>query len=435
MAEAAHFFAVIASGETNPTLKSQAMAKRAEALFLGRDIGRANPALELAAAALRGVGEAGEARRLEVKRIEGLIEGSDAPLEELFGRLNALRAEAERATDWEAVALALDVELQIRHASGDIVTIQRIFSDMEAVSAEGSLEARAVCSMGLAMQVLFGDAARGLAAAHEAVSLTRHVTAHRLKALLRTMAALQLRGRLALPESRAIVEEARSLASAGGDVRLRFGIESNLAVAYLDSGELDRAETMLGRSTLLLGNAEMRLPRFNQANNHAELALARGDYGTAIKWFGTAEHHLGLATPPYAKQVVSAGLGLCALELGDLAEARRREEMIEGLSPPFYYDPSTLVAFRVRLLERRSERESAMAVLKDTTEALKDRLELAWLKINKLRLEKQIKWQSLGGAVDVAMECRESAAMLGLVRREREFHQFIQTLSSTTAGH
>lgn len=429
MAEAAYFFEMVARRETDPLRRAEAGAKRADALYLGRDIARANPALELAAASLREVGRLGEARRLEIKRIECLSELGGQPFPELVRGLHAIRRESALRADWETVALCLDAELPLRHGTGDLSTIRHLFREMEVVAEAGSPEAAAVAQMGLAMQVLFGDPRLGLQAARKAVELTEALPAYRLKALLRLAAALQLRGRVSLNEMADTVKEARRLAATSGDIRIRFSIESNVAVGLLDAGELDQAEAMLSRSTELLGNAEMHLARFNQSNNHAELSLARGDFEGARQWFTDAERYLGPATPPYAQQVVVAGLGLCALESGDLAEARRREDSLDAIEVPLYYDPSTLVAFKVRLLELRNDRPIALALLDEMARDLEGRLELAWLKINGLRLEKQLKWGDLDGALPLAHACLTLAMELRLDRRVTQFERVLARLA------
>jgi len=242
------------------------------------------------------------------------------------------------------------------------------------------------------------------------------------------MVALQLRGRLQQPEAQKILEEARALAGRSGDVQLRFNIESNLAVALLDAGELEEAEEMLARSTEMLGSADMDLNRFNQANNHAELALANSDYVDAKEWFTKAGTYLGLTLPQYAHQLVNAGLGLCALELGDLPEARRREELIGPVVGPWFFDPSTLLAFKVRLLERRGKQVEALELLEENARDVYGRLELAWLKISRLRLAKMLKWGLTEGAFELANSCIALSKNLHLGRRVQQFEEMLERL-------
>lgn len=430
--EAAHFYELVTRNEADPHRRAEATGQLATSLHLNRDMSRANPALELASTRLRAVGMTERARRMDIRRVEGLAEAGDTPVDELIERLSAIKAESRAADDWEGVALALDTELGLRHSSGDFPGIQGTFNEMRSIAAGPSRRARAVCYSGLAMGVLFGDPDEALRSAEAALHLTETIRAHRLRALLRLMVVLQFRGRLHQPKAKPIVSEARSLAKRSGDIRRHFSVESNVAVFLLDAGELDRAEHMLNESSKLLGSAEMDLARFNQANNYAELALARSNFQEARTHFEKARSYLGSTTPPYAKDLVEAGLALCALESGELREAQRREELITPLSPPWHFDPSTLVTFKTRVLELRGRQDQANQLLQETAENLEGRLEAAWLKINKLRIEKALKWDQREEAQALAEESRELAGDLFLGMRERQFARLQERLRTPT---
>ena len=431
VAEAAHLFELVTRNEGDERRKAEATARLATALHFNRDMSRANPALELASVRLRATGRVELARRMDIRRVEGLYEAGDTPVIELVERLELIKRESRDAEDWEAVALALDVELRLRNQTGSLTAILNVFAEMRATAARHDLRASAVCHLGLAMGVLFADPEAALSSAHEAVRLTRAASEHRLKALWRLMVVLQFRGQLLQPQNSAIIMEAQELAAMSGDVRIRFSIESNLASALLDSREFDRAEEMLARSTDLLGSADMTLNRFIQANNHAELELANGDFEEAQRWFLKAATYLGTSTPSFAEQLVNGGLGLCALELGDLSEARQREENLGPIGPPWYFDPSTLLEFKVRALERRQKYSEALELLKATADDLEGRLQLAWLKVNRMRLRKMLKW---GAELDVDIIARASAALaadLQLTNHEKLFSDYLSSRPST----
>lgn len=421
VAEAAHFFELVARNERDEPRKAEATAMLATSLHLNRDMSRANPALELASTRLRAAGMTDRARRMDIRRVEGLAEAGDTPVNELVERLGAIKRECHEAEDWEGVALALDAELSLRHSEGDFRAIRKTFAEMRRLAAFGPPEAQAVCHAGLAMGVLFGDPNEALTSAQKAMVLTETVRAHRLKALLRMMVVLQLRGRLQQSDSVPIIDEARELARTSGDVRIRFSVESNVAVALLDSGELDQADHMLEQSTKLLGSADMDLPRFNHANNRAELALARSSYQAARGYFLEAASYLGPTTPPYAAELVDAGIGLCDLECGKIREAQRREELLHSPTPPWYFDPSTVVTFQARLLELRRRYEQADRILEETADDLNGRMELAWLKVNKLRIIKGLKWSRGTHLVALTEQCIDVTSALSLSARHREF--------------
>ncbi|MGE0159508.1 MAG: AAA family ATPase [Gemmatimonadales bacterium] len=429
VAEAAHFYQLVSENEPTASVRrAEAMAGLARALHLGRDITRANPILELAASALRAAGKAADALRLEIKRVEGLAEVGAAPIAALVERLIQLKEEATVSEDWEAVALALDVELHLLHRAGDIDGIQGLFRNMRDITAKGVVAASVVSYASLAMGVLYGDPGEALRAAFRAVELTKGTKHYRLRALLRLMVVLQYRGMLELPASRPILAETRALAERSGDVLMRFSIESNLAVALLDAGDLERAEVQMTHSTSLLGSADMDLNRFNQANNRAELLLALNDFEGAEKCYREASQYLGITTPTYAQDLIAAGLGICAFETGDLGEARRLEQELHERPTRWHFDPSTILAFRVRLLDRRGRTDEALQLLESSAADLRGRLELAWLKTRALEVRLMIK-RRIPGAREIANEAEALASNLCLTHRKNEFSELLAATS------
>ena len=428
VAEAVHFYQLVAENEEDTAKRAEATAGLARALHLGRDINRANPMLELAAGQLRATGRTADALRLDIKRIEGLAEVEALPIGALTDGLRQLKQQASNGADWEAVALALDVELHLLHRAGDVPGIRRIFAEMREVAQMGSVEAAILTHAGLALGVLFDNPEEALLSARQAVDLSLDCRGYRLMALIRLMVVLQYRGMLELPSSAPIVEEARALADRTGDVLLRFSIESNLAVAALDAGDLERADVLMVRATSRLGAADMAISRFNQTNNRAELALAQHDYGKAAEAFTEAATYLGLTTPSYMQDLVTAGLGLCALETGDLAEARRREVDLSEAPPSWHFDPTTILAFRSRLLDRRGRHHDALLLLQSSASDLEHRLVLAWLKVRALEVRLMIR-RRVGGARQIALDAKGRAEDLHLSHRVREFTEL---LASTT---
>jgi hypothetical protein len=207
---------------------------------------------------------------MEIKRVEGLADVAAASLPDLLARLALIKEQARSQLDWEGAALALDAEVLLLHRAGDIKAIRFAFEEMRELAARGSVEATVLCCAGLALAVLFGDPDEALEAARRAVEMTESGRSYRLRALLRLMVVLHYRGMLSMPSSQPVILEARAMAKASGDVLTHFSIESNLAVAALDAGELDTAARQMVHSAALAGSADMNLNRFIQANNQAE---------------------------------------------------------------------------------------------------------------------------------------------------------------------
>ncbi|MDH3206631.1 MAG: AAA family ATPase [Gemmatimonadota bacterium] len=419
LAEAIQFFDVVAESEPDPIKRADATAELARALHLSRDITAANPKLSLAADRLRATGRPHLARRMAIKRVEGLAEVDSAPVKELLSQLEPIKAAAHEAEDWETVALALDAELHLLHRSGEVDGIRSILDEMRSLANKESVEARLLARTGLALGVFFDDPVEALQAAKEAVELADEGKGYRLRALVRLMVVLQAGGLLTQPDAAAIVEEARTLARRSGDVLLQFSIESNLAVAFLDAGDSERAEVLMTHARGIAGSGEMDINRFIEANNEAELSLSRRDYEAAAQAFSKASSYLGLTTPSYMLDVVNAGLGFCALETGDLEEARRRSRHLQAPPDNWYFDPTTIVAFRARILERQGRYTEAIQLLEDTAANLEDRLVLSWLKVVILQVRLMSK-HAPSGAKDLAETAAARAQALGLEHREKE---------------
>ncbi len=430
VAEAAYFYDLVMRNERDPAEQAVATSRLARALHLGRSIERANPVLSLAASRLRQTGDFNEALRMDIRQVDGLAEADSAPIPRLLRRLALIKRESRRLADWEALALALDAELRLRHTMGDLASISPIFESMREVVRRGTRAARALSHAGLAVQILFGnDPPAALSHGRWAVRECDPASEHRLRVLLRLLLVLQYGGRFYGSEAGQIVDEARALAKTSGDLLLRFSLESNIAVAHLDSGNLDAAEVAMERSTAMLGSAELDMNRFNQAINEGELALARGDFERARRSFETARGLAGPKTPAYSESVVIAGLGLCSLETGDLRKARALEDSLPGDPNWWYFDPTLLIMFRSRMHAYRGERNRATALLTEVATALEDRLVLAWLKLNLFHAQLERRTDT-NKAIELASRGLVVSEQLGLEDRVRQFSNLLRGLRS-----
>lgn len=427
VAEAGYLYQLVSKNERDPRKRAEAAAGHARALHLARDIARANPVLELAAFQLRAVGRPAEALRLEIKRIEGLAETGPVPIIVLTDSLVQLKRQASECADWEAVALALDLELHLLHRAEDVAGIRRVFDEMRRVAQQGSVEATILANAGLALCVLFGDPNEARMAAERAVGLSAGASMYRLVALVRLLVVLHYQGRLLTPSAGPVLDEARALAERSGDVLLRFSIEGNLAVGCLDAGDLERAEALMTKPPVISGTASMNLNRSNEANNRAELALAQADYSRAAMVYAEAASFLGPTTPDYLRDLVVAGLGVCALEQGHLAEARRCERELRPSPTHWHFDPTTILRFRAELLDRRGHRDAAIALLAAAAADLEGRLVLAWLKVRAMQVRLMLKERAPGTA-ELAIEARDRARELMLHHRASEFDSLLSRL-------
>jgi tetratricopeptide (TPR) repeat protein len=308
-----------------------------------------------------------------------------------------VKVEASVAKDWEAVALALDVELHLRHRQGDVPGIRTVLNEMETVVGAGSNEAACLSNAGLGLGILFRDSDDGVARGERAVAIARrHALTHLLlRAQCRLIAVLHYWARLYVPSSRKLIVEARAAAEQSGDRFLRSTIEANIAVFQLDVGDLDQAEESLARAGQLLLGADLQHVRTNHQVNRGELALLRGEYAVAESLYRGVRETLNSDSAPHVANTVYAGLGLCAVEQGRLSEARRIEELLERPSH-WYFEPSLILRFRATLFARRGMHQEAIDVLREPQPQLFPRMVNAWLKIRIIELELAVR---IGGNI------------------------------------
>ncbi len=433
MAEAAYFYELVAENESDPARRAEATADGATSLHMYRDLTRANPALELAASRLREVGNTRRAQGLDIYRVEGLAATGTVPIPDLLDRLRAIKDEARDSSNWEALARALDAELKLLNRQGNVTGMREVFAQLR-VTAEGhSRDVSVLSHAALAMQVIFGDPKAGLASARLAAELAPTDSEDRLKVLNRLIVAFLYQGLVLTPEARQAMDEARALAERSGDRWERFGIEANIALALLDAGEPDLADQMMQRAGVRLGEAEYDIPEFNLANNRAELALARGDFEGAAQYYRAAEASIRPNTPTFARDLVNAGLGLCALETGDLSEARRREQELGEPILDWSCDPTTILTFRARVLERRAKRPQAIALLEESTKALEHHHAFAWLKLGAFLVHLYRKEGRYAEAKARAQQCLARVEALHLPRRAEQFACLIERVDQESS--
>jgi tetratricopeptide (TPR) repeat protein len=382
IAEAAYFFELVTRNEHDPHTIAEATANYALAHHLGRKIRRANPALELAASRLREVGNPRRARRMDILRVEGLADDGDTPVDELMARLSKIKAEASGAEDWEAVALALDVELRLVLLDERVEAARDVLTQCAAITRKQGGSAAAIAHQALAIGLLLDEPKAAMQSATEAVRLT-DLTApdRRLRVINRLLIVFLHQARILGPEAQALIAEARTLSRQSGDLQERFSLEANLGVALMDVGLRDIAADHFDAAEALLGESDMPFARINLACNRGEMALEEHDYEEARRWFNSVASHQGQAIPRYTANMASAGLGLCALETGGLTEARRHEADLDMGSQAWFYDPSLILTFQARLHERRGRLDLASRLLSEGSENLFGRLIPAWLKL------------------------------------------------------
>lgn len=386
MAEAAYFLQVVTDNEADERLKAEATADLAKVLHMKRDLARAIPASEVAVVRLQRVGDHAAALRMDIRRLEMLMETGTLPVRNLFERLESIRETASLAQDAEAHALALDSALHLFHLRGRIDEIQSLFEVTRRFANADSAPARCVANASLAMDLLFGDGEDALAHAREAVEIAERegFADHLLLATERLILVLTYQGMLHSDEGRRLLCTAIRRAETAGDLTRRFSFELSKGVAAMEAGDLDTAQAQFEHVAKVVEHTDPGPPHLLLAYNRAEVSIQQRNFREALEWLATADALSSATTPEYVTTLTTAAAGLCHLELGALAAARECEARLPMNPEHWYFDPTVLLDFQARLLMRRREQRQALRLLQEASEAIEGRLTTAWIKLTLL---------------------------------------------------
>ena len=156
--------------------------------------------------------------------------------------------------------------------------------------------------------------------------------------------------------------------------------------------------------------------------------MAHGEFREAQTHYARAAAYVGPTMPRYTAALLNAGKGYCALQLGDLSEARRCEKLLGPLPDEWYFDPTAILQFKTAMLSKRRDLAGANELLDRAAESLEERLVLAWFKIRMLQVRTLTRAGEKNLARDIALACRERAQRLGLLHRQASFDGFLATL-------
>lgn len=423
-AEAAHFYELTARNETDPERVAEATARQGLAHHLGRNMLRAAPVLELASVKLRTVGKNHGARLLELRRIDALAESGQVTTVDLVNRLRLIKEEALSAEDWEVAALALDAQLKAALLREELYQISDIAQELELLRTHATGYAQVAINNALSVALTPASPEHAEQAARRAAKHTRPGDWSRFVAMNRLLMVLVRRGRLLCSDGPMLLAEAEAMAQASGDLQQRFAFYANRALGHMDAGFLDLAEEGFEQSSRLIGTAEMTFARANLACNQGTLAILQGRIDVAAGHFERARELHGPKVPQYVSDAVNAGLGICALERGSIAEARRREAQLRSEPSVWYYDPSLTAEFRARLLARTGRYREAIELLGQSALMMEGQFIPAWLKLtlSQARLMARVQHPGLPA---LASKGRRVASECCMALRAREFDQLV----------
>ena len=424
--EALRFLGIAREHSRDPEEVAGIIGRMGHLNYMYQDFEKAAPLLELAAQRFHRQGKTLEALRAEVQHIDCLAQNGQIPHQDCLEELQRLKGEAIKNAGWETFQDALDVEIHRRDHRGDIAGVQNVLQEARMCADLGGPDARCKARSILALNVYYGSPEEALTAAREAVSISLETLDSdlQLHALNRLIVALLYQGRLGSQEGLEAFALAEPRLLRTGDLILKFFVRLNKAVGLLEAGELDAAQIAFESAEQVINGTKAIQAHVTLFLNRGELSLASHDLVAAGQHYSRAQSCLSASSPESSRTIINAGLGLCALRRGDLAEARQREADLHPIPRPWTFDPFVVVSFKASMLNKRGDWESANRLLAEVAKDVRPRLVTAWIKLSIVRAQM---WKKMdpGKAKQIAERTLSVAAELGMSERVTQLLRLI----------
>jgi DNA-binding SARP family transcriptional activator/tetratricopeptide (TPR) repeat protein len=429
--EALRFLGIAREHAQDPDEVAELIARMGHLHYLHQNLEEAAPLLEIAAQRLRRQGHHAKALSSELERVDALGQSGLLPFRECLEELGRLKREAKELGEWGTYMRVLDIEVHFFHHSGDLDGVIGILREAGRVADLGNAEARCRARAILALNLYFGDPTAGVTAAREAVKIALGTPDRdlQLHALNRLIVVLLYQGRLHSPEGEKAQSRAADRLSSSGDLILKFFVRLNKAVWHLEAGELGSAKSAFEVADSVLRGTRAKDARLWLHLNRGELDFALDDIPAARRNYSAARALLGRTSPKVFRTVMTAGLGLCAIHEGDLAEAKQLERDLPDLPSNWTYDPSVIALFKAEMLRMRGDTIGAQLFLRAVTENIKDRFVTAWLKLSTRRTDFLLRI-SRGEALSTAQDTLAVAEALKLRVRSEEIKRRVQLIEN-----
>jgi tetratricopeptide (TPR) repeat protein len=427
VAEALRFLRIAREHATDPETVATLINRMGHLHYLHQNLEEAAPLLELAAQRFRRQGKIAEALEAEVEWVDCLAQSGALTLEDCFEELASIQAVARSEGEWEVLAKALDVEARRADHAGRSEIVKRVMAEALVCSDRDGPETRCKARAILALNIYYGDPAKGLASAREAVriSLKTRDSDLQLHALNRLIVVMLYQGTLNSPEGTKAFKLAEERLKTSGDLNLRFFIKLNRAVWLLEAGELDRSELAFSEVFPVIKGTRAEEAHTIFHLNRGELRLSRFEYEEARVDFEAAERHLRPQSSNTFRSIINAGLGQCAFSQGDLAEARKREATIGPLPRTWTFDPGVITLFKANMLRRRGDYLAADRLIEAVSSDVQGRLVTPWIRLNTYRARLLLKLDRIK-AQELLEGVSSVADSLDLRERSRVVRQILE---------
>ncbi|MBI4540945.1 MAG: AAA family ATPase [Gemmatimonadetes bacterium] len=427
--EAMHFLSIAQRNAKSAEEAVDILGQLGKLRYLQLDFAGAAPLLDFAVQRYRSEGRRGERLAAEVWRVDALSRSGSFSMDHVLEQLRAIKLEAQETEQWEALAVAVDVEWHLLDRLGAAAALERLLAEGEKCAMSQSARAGCIGHRSLAIiHQYYGDPEAALRHCVAGVQLARAegLQDELLRNLNARIVVLLQHGLLETAEGRAARDSGEALAARSGDLFFRYNVRANIGVWFLDIGELEKAQAFFGEGERIIGEAEARSVRALLYVNLGEL------YYEMRRIEESRDYYRRLLDLPgaqlwYTTAMTHAGLGLCAVHMGDLREMRKQEELLSSAlrgHPKWANDPSMIVRFEAQLAHRRGSTEGAVELLNDAAAVIRRRQVPNWIKL-KLEAARMLAKISKAEAAATAREAYEVAAALNLERRCQQLQAFL----------
>jgi tetratricopeptide (TPR) repeat protein len=387
--EAVRFLKLARNLTEDEAQDTRLLGRLADLEYLHGDPSETIPLLELAAGRLKAAGDMAGSIRARVHKVDLLREVDGWSLHDLYKALEFEKEEARTHAEWEELANALHIQMRMAQVAADREKAQALFREAQACLNISGLTTRGACRAHCALthQILLGDPNDGLNCARRAVELAEqegNVPHLLLRANLLRMSALIVRGLLDSDEGREVLARAHLLAQKGGDLGRKVDLLSNEGAWCIDVGRLEEARDCLERAVSEVGGPTRKDSLALVYLNFGELELICENYDDADQHFRFVESVVSGSEDEMRKRwtlVSNAGVGLCALRTGRIAEAKKRLLASPPMPDDWLTDPTIPATFRAAMLSHEGKIREGADLLADVARNVSHRFPVQELRV------------------------------------------------------
>jgi hypothetical protein len=223
------------------------------------------------------------------------------------------------------------------------------------------------------------------------------------------------------------VEQLLNIADRTGALAHKVNCPTAMAVWMIDIGEVEEGERFCNLALAAGGLTDAHEWVARVFVNLGEIALWRGRYEDGVSHYRKVRNLPASAGDVVVKLMCESGIGLCALRLGDLAEARRMDNaaLWDG---DVYFDCTIPTWFKVEMARTRGELDKGLEFLdRVISRAAESGWRLTWMKLLLIQIDYLARIDAPRAAT-LAQEGAKWAADLKLTTRAGQFQSRVRSL-------